>query len=81
MPQPDQAGAPPPSDYFVDDIKAAEFLDLSRSYLRKLRVNGGGPKFCRLGQKAIRYRVSELLQWAGSKTANSTTECEVAEAV
>lgn len=67
-------GAEPQSDRFVDDRAAADLLGLSRSYLRQLRVQGGGPVFCRLGAKAIRYRVGDLVDWAISKRTSSTSE-------
>lgn len=78
------ASAPPAArlsdlspDQFVDDTRAAELLSLSRSYMRALRVKGGGPRFSALSRKAIRYRVGDLLEWAASKAAGSTSEYEV----
>lgn len=66
--------ATPAHARFLDDIQAAKILGLSRSYLRQMRVKGGGPKFVRLGQRAIRYQVSELLDWAGERLVTSTSE-------
>jgi hypothetical protein len=59
-------------DVLVDDKTLGKMLGLSPSYLRKLRVKGGGPPFIRLAAKAIRYRVGDALGWASAKTANST---------
>ncbi len=61
-------------DHFIDDERAAELLSLSRSYLRQLRVRGGGPRYSALARKAIRYRVADLLAWADSKSACSTSD-------
>jgi len=60
-------------DRFVDDAVASEMLGLSRSYLRQLRVTGGGPRFSAFG-RAVRYRLSDLFAWAGSKSVASTSE-------
>jgi predicted DNA-binding transcriptional regulator AlpA len=62
---------------YVDDAEAGEILGLSRSYLRQLRLKGGGPRFCSFG-RAIRYSVTELHAWAASKSASSTSEREAA---
>ena len=43
-----------------DERGAAEFLSCSRALLRKWRRMGGGPKYVRLGDRVIRYRVDEL---------------------
>jgi predicted DNA-binding transcriptional regulator AlpA len=66
-------------EQYVDDRTLADLLGLSRSYLRQLRVSGGGPRFTRLGAKAVRYRVADALDWAASKPAGtSTSELEAA---
>ena len=62
-----------PIDRYVDEGKAAEFLSLSRSYIRKIRLTGGGPPYAKLGG-AVRYRVSELITWAEAKTVKSTSD-------
>ena len=43
----------------LDEPEAAMYLDVSRSYLRKARMTGTGPAFCRLG-RAIKYRLVDL---------------------
>jgi len=58
----------------VNDRRAAEILALSRSYLKQLRVRGGGPRFMHIAAQAIRYRTGDLLDWAASKTVGSTSE-------
>lgn len=65
-------------DHFLDDDGAADMLSVSRSYLKKLRVYGGGPRFSKLGNKAVRYRVGDLISWASSKSVTSTSELEAA---
>jgi predicted DNA-binding transcriptional regulator AlpA len=65
--------APAAKDRYVDDIDTAEILGLSRSYLRQLRLRGGGPRFSTFG-RAIRYRIGDVHDWAASKSATSTSE-------
>jgi hypothetical protein len=58
---------------YVDDALAAELLGMSCSWLRQLRVAGGGCRYARFG-RSIRYRVGDLLEWASSRTVSSTSE-------
>lgn len=53
--------------------QAAEYLAVSCSYLNKLRVQGGGPVFCKLG-RGVRYRKSDLQAWVDAHRVNSTSE-------
>jgi excisionase family DNA binding protein len=53
--------------------EAADYLRLSKSFLDKLRVYGGGPTFQRLG-RAIRYLKSDLHAWAAQRRFGSTSE-------
>ncbi len=63
----------PPADRFIDDREAAQILGLSRSYLRQLRVKGGGAPYSKFNT-AVRYRISDLLAWAASCSTRSTSE-------
>lgn len=55
--------------------EAAEYLSMSRSYLRQDRMNGKvgkrtpGPKYCRFG-KMIRYTQEALDRWIETNTVN-----------
>ena len=42
---------------------AAEYLGLAASTLEKKRVVGGGPRFIRLGGRAIGYDIRDLDAW------------------
>jgi excisionase family DNA binding protein len=54
--------------------EAAVYLRVSKSYLDKLRVYGGGPRFLRPGKRKILYRKSDLDAWLGSQSFDSTSE-------
>jgi excisionase family DNA binding protein len=72
-------GAPCPKLPDLDLLtppEAATYLRVSKSYLDKLRVYGGGPKFLRPGKRKILYRKSELDVWAADRTFTSTSEYE-----
>lgn len=56
---------------YMTPPQAAEYTGLSESYLAKLRmthITGSGPKFLRLGLRAIRYRRVDLDDWMLSKS-------------
>ncbi len=48
---------------FGDVNVASEILDVSPSYLNKLRMTGSGPHYVKFGA-AVRYIIPQLLPWA-----------------
>lgn len=62
------------SDQLLTPAEAAVQLRCSKSYLDKLRVYGGGPRFLRLGKRKILYRKPDLALWAAERTFGSTSE-------
>ena len=60
------------SQPLVDEIKAAQLLDLSVKTLRRWRWAGKGPRFVKLGA-SVRYRLSDLDEFiaAGRRTSTS----------
>lgn len=63
-----------PSERFLTPHEAATYLRVSKSYLDKLRVYGGGPEFMRLGKRKILYAIADLKSWAASRRHRSTSE-------
>jgi predicted DNA-binding transcriptional regulator AlpA len=53
---------------------AAEYVGLSTAMINKLRVKGGGPRFIRLGARAVGYDVRDLDDWIASRRRFSTSE-------
>ena len=54
-------------DYWFELIKekpAAGFVGLQVRTLQGYRYRGGGPKFCRISARCIRYRRADLRDWA-----------------
>lgn len=54
---------------------AARFVGLSESTLAKLRLNGNGPIYCKLGRRVV-YRPADLEEWLQSRTARDTTDAD-----
>jgi hypothetical protein len=61
------------AEEFLPPKLAARYLVVSKSYLDKLRVYGGGPKFRRFGRKIL-YRRTDLNSWAEERSFSSTSE-------
>jgi hypothetical protein len=65
-------GEPYPKQ-FGDVSVAAKILDVSESYLNKLRMTGDGPPYVKLGV-AVKYVLPELLPWALARSRRSTSD-------
>jgi predicted DNA-binding transcriptional regulator AlpA len=59
----------------VTTVEAARLVGLSMSTLAKLRLNGNGPLYIKLGRRVV-YRVTDLDQWLQSRTARDTSDAD-----
>ena len=59
----------------VNPRDAARLVGLSESTLAKLRLNGNGPMYCKLGRRVV-YRPADLEQWLQSRTARDTSDAD-----
>ena len=57
----------------VDTKGASAHTGLAESTLEKMRVTGGGPKFCKLG-RAVRYRISDLEEYVAERVRENTSQ-------
>jgi predicted DNA-binding transcriptional regulator AlpA len=55
--------------------EAAQYCSSSASTFEKLRLNGGGPAYCKLGRR-VTYLVSDLDDWLTANRRRSTSEVE-----
>jgi predicted DNA-binding transcriptional regulator AlpA len=55
--------------------EAAKLLGLAPSTLAKLRLNGNGPLYCKLGRRVV-YRRADLESWLQSRTARDTSDAD-----
>lgn len=59
--------------HLVSTKDAARHLGLSTAYLEKLRVEGGGCVYRKIGSRVL-YDMVDLEAWAGSYTRRNTAE-------
>jgi predicted DNA-binding transcriptional regulator AlpA len=53
--------------------QAADYLQVSKSYLEKLRVAGGGPEYISAG-RVVLYDAASIDAWAAARRRASTSE-------
>jgi hypothetical protein len=61
-------------DVFLTPPEAADYLNCSKSFLDKARVNGTGPAFIRLGRRKVLYSKRLLTRYALQRQYRSTSE-------
>ena len=54
--------------------EASKYLGLAVSTLEKMRLTGAGPRFLRLGLRAIAYRREDLDAWLQECARRSTSD-------
>jgi predicted DNA-binding transcriptional regulator AlpA len=58
---------------YLNPVEASEYIGVSSSWLAKLRLYGGGPRYSKIG-RSIRYATEELDAWLASNLQVSTSE-------
>jgi predicted DNA-binding transcriptional regulator AlpA len=58
----------------IDEKKAAEYLGISHKTLQGYRVKGGGPPFIKVGERSVRYKIADLINWAENRKKKNTSE-------
>lgn len=58
---------------YLSTADAAQHLGVSKGFLDRARLTGGGPVFCAFG-RVVRYRLSDLDDWAAGRRWISTTQ-------
>ena len=53
---------------------AANYLGVGQSTLERMRIEGNGPLFRKLGQRIVTYAVDDLDAWASQEVRHSTAE-------
>ena len=59
----------------VTAVEAARLVGLSASTLAKLRLNGNGPAYCKLGRRVL-YRPADLETWLQSRITRDTSDAD-----
>ena len=61
-------------DPLLHPVQVAKLLGVSSSWLAKSRMNGTGPRFVKIGRRAVRYALSAVREYIKSRQRNSTSE-------
>lgn len=61
-------------EYLITESQAAEFLGISVKTAQGWRFKGEGPQFVKVGKKAIRYQIQDLLDWIEFQKRRSTSD-------
>ena len=59
-------------DQLICAMTAARFLGVATRTLERWRSRGFGPRFVKIGDGLIRYRVRALVEWAAAREQTST---------
>jgi len=62
------------SSVIMGTPEAASYVKLAAVTMERYRLTGEGPKFLRIGKKAIRYRLVDLDEWLASRVVASTSQ-------
>lgn len=54
--------------------EAAEYLGVSEAHLGRMRCEGCGPSFCRIGKRRVGYRACDLSEWLESRVVTSSDD-------
>jgi excisionase family DNA binding protein len=57
---------------FLDTVRAAEYVGLSRRTLEKMRTTGRGPRYRKHG-RYVRYHIDDLDSWSVARSQTSTS--------
>ncbi len=56
----------------INEKIAAEYLGISHKTLQGYRVKGGGPPFIKVGERSVRYKIADLMNWAENRKKNTS---------
>ena len=59
-------------------VEAAAFLGVSKSWLDKKRVDGGGPAYLKIGRRVV-YDLNDLEEFGASKRLRNTSDLATSE--
>lgn len=59
-------------DLLHTPVEVAKYLGTSVAGLAQMRYRGSGPKFVKLGRKAVRYRDADIKEWLEENVKDRT---------
>ncbi len=66
--------SPNPIPCLIDEKGLCELLDVSRRQAQSMRQSGIGPRFTRVGARAVRYDLTDVALWLEQNKRCSTTD-------
>jgi predicted DNA-binding transcriptional regulator AlpA len=64
-------------DRLLDEAETCKLTGLSARTLQRMRLDGSGPRFAKLGRRIL-YRRGDVLAWVTANTHDSTSAATVA---
>ena len=58
----------------IDEVVAADFLDVTVRKMQADRQRGGGPRFVRLSSRCVKYRRQDLREHVEARLRTSTSD-------
>ena len=55
----------------ISEALAAEFVGVSLVHFRRLRRQSKGPRFVRLGERRLGYRLGDVVDWIDEHLSNA----------
>ena len=74
---PDEKRQHDPISYWnalIGEKSAANYLGLKARTMQGFRYRGGGPRYIRLSSRCLRYRRTDLREWADARVRTSTSD-------
>lgn len=62
------------TEELVPPVALAEYLGTTTGALAQMRYRGIGPRFIKLGAKAVRYSMADVNAWLAANTMQCTSE-------
>ena len=59
--------------HLLTESEMAALVSKSVKWAQAARLNGGGPRFCKLG-RAVRYRAVDVVEWINENVRTSTSD-------
>ena len=58
----------------IPETEAAKFLNLTPRSMQAMRQRGGGPSFCRISARCVKYTRYRLKLWYDARLRSSTSD-------
>jgi predicted DNA-binding transcriptional regulator AlpA len=58
----------------LTEKEAAEMIGLTPRFLQNRRTRGDSPRFVRISARCVRYRASDIVEWAEQRLHSNTSE-------